>query len=58
MLYQKHISFSIELNKVVTIDHGNPLVFIDSLHFVNGSLDNLVSNVWRNDYYHVSQKFN
>ena len=33
------MSFTIEKNN---INHGLPLVFIDSLHFLNGSLDNLV----------------
>ena len=39
---EKNISFNIELNKVVTIDHENSLIFINSLHFLNDSLDYLV----------------
>ena len=34
-----------------------PLVFIDSLHFLNGSLDNLAKNLGENNFYHLSHKF-
>ena len=43
---------------MVTITCGNSLIFIGSLHFLNGSLDILVKNLQKNDYHHVSQKVN
>ena len=36
----------------------NQLVLIDSLHFLNGSLDNLAKKLGKNDCHHVSQEFN
>ena len=33
------------------------LAFIDSIHFLNGSLDNLVKNLGKNDFYHLNQKW-
>ena len=35
-----------------------PLVFIDSVHFLNNSLDNLIKNLGESDFYHLSQEFN
>ena len=49
------MSFSNELNKIIIIDSRNLLVFIDSIHFLNDSLDNLVKNSRKNDYHHGSQ---
>ena len=49
------MSCSTELNKIITINRENLLVFIDSLHLLDGSLDNLVKNSRKNDYDHVSQ---
>ena len=51
-------SFSIELDKIISIDCGNPLVLIDSLRFLNGSLDNLFNFFLKNDYHCISQEFN
>ena len=34
------------------------LVFIDNVHFLNNSLDNLVKNLESNDFYHLGQEFN
>lgn len=52
------MSFSIELDRIIRNDCGNPLVFIDSLCFLNASLDNLVKFFWKNNYHCVSQEFN
>ena len=37
---EKYMSFSIEQPKEVIIDCRLSLVFIDSIHFLNGTLDN------------------
>ena len=39
------------------IKPGLPLVFIDSVHFVNNFLDNLVKDLGENRIYYLSQKF-
>ena len=51
---EKYTSFSTELPKDVIIDSGLPLVFRGSIHFLNGSLE----NIGKNDYHRVSQEFN
>ena len=33
-------------------------MFIDSVHFLNNSLNNLVKHLRENDFYHLSQEFN
>lgn len=55
---EQFISFGIELDRIIRNDCGNPLVFIDSLCFLNASLDNLVNFFWKNNYHCVSQEFN
>ena len=47
---EKYMSFSIELNKIFTSDFGDPF----SLHILNASLENLVRNLQKNDYHHIS----
>ena len=47
---EKYISF--------TIKPVLPLEFIKSVQFLNNSLDNLVKNVEKNDFYHLRQHFN
>ena len=37
---------------------GLPLVFIDTIHFLNNSLGSLVKSLGENDFYNLSQKFN
>ena len=37
---------------------GLPLVFVDSVQILNNSLDNLVKNLVKNYFYHLSQEFN
>ena len=37
---------------------GLPLLFVDSIQILNNSLDNLVKNLVKNDFYHLSQEFN
>ena len=36
---------------------GLPLVFMESLHVLNNSLDNLNKNLEENDFYNLSQEF-
>ena len=35
-----------------------PLVFMDSVHFLINSLDNLIKNLGENDFYLLNQEFN
>ena len=49
------MSFSIVQPKEFIIDHELPLVFIDSIHFLNGALDNLVKVLGKSGYHHASQ---
>ena len=45
-------------SKLINVNNlGLPLVFINSLIFLNGSLDNLVKKIEENDFYHLSQEF-
>ena len=37
---------------------GLPLVFIDSIYFLNNSLASLVKNLGLNDFFHLNQEFN
>ena len=53
----KYTSFTIKQPKK-DIKPGLPLLFIDSIYFLNNSLDNLVKNLCENDFDHLSQEFN
>ena len=53
-----YISFSIKQPKKKDIKPGLPLSFIESIHFLNDSLDNLVKNLGENDFYNLNQEFN
>ena len=55
---EKYMSFTIQQPKWEGTKPGLPLVFIDSDHFLNNSLDTLVKNVGNNDFYHRSKEFN
>ena len=57
-LYQKRQSFTIKKPEKKGIKPGLPLVFIDSIDFLNNLLDNLIKNLGENDFYHLSQEFN
>ena len=52
------MSFTIQQPK----EKGNkpllPLVFIDSVHFLNYSLNKLVKNLDEKNFYHLNQEFN
>ena len=53
-IIEKYLSFTIQQPKKKGIKPGLPLVFIDSIHFLN-PLDNLVKKLTENDFYHLSQ---
>ena len=55
---KKYMSFTIEQSKKKSIKPGLPIVFVDSVHFLNNSLDNLVKNLRENNFYHLSNDFN
>ena len=55
---EKYMSFTIQQSKEKGNKPGLLLVFIDSVHFLNNSLDNLVKKLGENDFYHLSQGFN
>ena len=44
------MSFTIEQSKENCISPGHPLIFIESIHFLNASLDNLVKSLGENDF--------
>ena len=52
------MSFAIKQPKKKDIKPILSLVFIDSAHFLNNSLGNLVKNLGENYFYHVSWDFN
>ena len=52
------MSFTIKQPKTKSIKIGLPLIFIDNVHFLNNSLDNLVKNSGENDFYHLRLEFN
>ena len=54
---EKYIIFATKQQpKKNSINPGLLLVFLDSLHFLNDPLDNLVKNLRENDFYHLSQE--
>ena len=52
------MSFPIQQSKTNSYKPGISLVFIDRVHFLHNSLDNLVKNLEENDFYYLSQEFN
>ena len=48
------MSFTIKQPKKNVVNAGLPLFFIDSFHFSNNSLKNLVKNSGENHFYHTS----
>ena len=46
------------LEKYIAFAINNNLVFIDSMQFMNSSLDTLVKNLSDNDFKYLSQEFN
>ena len=61
MLYKdnsKIYEFYYKQPREKSIKPGLPLVFIDSVHFLNNLLDNLVKTLGGNVFYHLSHDFN
>ena len=52
------MSFTIQQPKEKGNKPGLSLVFIDSVRFLNNSLDSLVKSLEQNEFYHLSQEFN
>ena len=52
------MSFTIQKLKEIGNKQGLPSVFIDSVYFLNNSLDNLVKNIENNPFHHLRQEFN
>ena len=50
------MSFTIQQLKRKGSTSGRPLVFIDSVHFLNNFLDNVAKNLEKNDLYHLNQE--
>ena len=48
------MNFTIQQSKKRNIKSGLVLVFIDSIHFLNNSLNKLVENLGENDFYHLN----
>ena len=55
---EKYMSFTIHQPKRKVSKPGLSLVYIDRVHFLNNSSDNLVKRLGENDFYHPSQEFN
>ena len=55
---EKYMSFTIQQPKEKGNKPGLPLLFIDSVHFLNNSIDNFAENLGKNDFYHLNQEFN
>lgn len=53
---EKYIRFPVQQPKK-GIKPGLPLVIMDSTHFLNKPLDNLVTYVAKNDCYNLNQEF-
>ena len=51
------MNLTIKQSKKYVCNPAFPLFFIDSVHFLNNSLDNLVRHLREKDYYQLSQKF-
>ena len=51
------MNLTIKQSKKDVCNPAFPLFFIDSVHFLNNSLDNLVRHLREKDYYQLSQKF-
>ena len=52
------MSFTIQQPKDQGNKPGLSLVFVDKVQSLNNSLDNLVKNLAKNDFYHLSQELN
>ena len=52
------MSFTIQQPQRKDFEPGLSLGFIDIVHFLNNSLDNLVKNLGKNKFNHLSQEFN
>ena len=50
------MSFTIQQPKDQGNKPGLSLVFVDKVQSLNNSLDNLVKNLAKNDFYHLSQE--
>ena len=53
---KNYLSFTIGQYEKNCIDSGLPLVFIDSLLFLNHSFENVVKNLGENDLDHLSKE--
>ena len=45
------------LEKYMSFNINNKLTFIDSFQFLSSSLDSLIKNLGKNDFYYLSQEF-
>ena len=55
---EKYTSLTIQQPKKRGIETGPSLVFIYSVHFLNNVLNNLVKDLGKNYFHHLSQEFN
>ena len=54
---RKIYKFHYSTTEKESLKRGLPLVSIDSVHFLNNSLDNLVNNLRGNEICHLSQDY-
>ena len=53
----KITAISSGLEKYISFTINNKLIFTDSFQFLSSSLDNLVKNLIKDDFKHLSQEF-
>ena len=54
---EKDISLTIQQLKNRSIESVLLLLFVDSVYFLDNSLDSLVKNLEKNSFYHLSHEF-
>ena len=54
---EKYLSFIIKQTKKNAINPGLPIVFIDSIHFLNHLSDSVIKDLEENDFYHIIEKY-
>ena len=57
MTIERYLNFTIEQSKKGVINPGLSLIFIDSLNFLNDSLDNLVKSSSEDEFYNLTEKY-
>lgn len=54
---ERYLNFTTEQSKKDVINPGLSLIFIDSVNFLNDSLDNLVKSLSEDEFYDLTEKY-